>query len=125
MTYGAVVYAKDLTKVAAFYTALLDRSSLGDETYRLFDTAGFQLVVHQIPANIAEQIRLEEPVERREESAVKLVFPVASIDEARRLASVFGGVIDPVENEWRFQSVKVCDGHDPEGNVIQLRETAA
>jgi extradiol dioxygenase family protein len=125
MNYGAVVYAKDLGKASSFYGAVLGEHSTGDDTYRLFERAGFQLVVHQIPSHIAKEIQLEDPVERREESAIKLVFVVVSIDEVRRLAPAFGGVVDPIGNEWRFQSFKVCDGHDPEGNVIQLRERVA
>jgi hypothetical protein len=30
--------------------------------------------------------------------------------------------MNPVEREWRFEDAKVCDGHDPEGNVFQLRQ---
>ena len=30
-----------------------------------------------------------------------------------------------VEREWEFDGDRVCDGHDPEGNVLQLRERVA
>jgi hypothetical protein len=30
----------------------------------------------------------------------------------------------PAEQEWSFQGSTVCDGFDPEGNVIQFREQA-
>ena len=39
-------------------------------------------------------------------------------------AARHGGALDPTAREWQFQSQRVCDGHDPEGNVIQLRENA-
>jgi hypothetical protein len=55
---------------------------------------------------------------------VKLAFPVASIAQARAAAAGLGGQVDPLEREWRFGANKVCDGHDPEGNVLQLREPA-
>ena len=29
-------------------------------------------------------------------------------------------MIDPAEREWSFQGYVRCDGHDPEGNVIQV-----
>jgi hypothetical protein len=32
--------------------------------------------------------------------------------------------LNPTDKEWRFQGFKVCDGLDPEGNVIQFREHA-
>ena len=31
-------------------------------------------------------------------------------------------LVDPVETEWTFGLVRVCDGHDPEGNVVQFRQ---
>jgi hypothetical protein len=30
--------------------------------------------------------------------------------------------MNAVEREWEFEGAKVCDGHDPEGNVFQLRQ---
>jgi hypothetical protein len=33
-----------------------------------------------------------------------------------------GGAIEPADQEWEFNGVTVCDGLDPEGNVIQFRE---
>ena len=42
---------------------------------------------------------------------------------ARSLVVELGGGLNGPESEWRFQDCRVCDGHDPEGNVIQLRET--
>jgi hypothetical protein len=32
--------------------------------------------------------------------------------------------MEPAEREWIFDGVTVCDGLDPEGNVIQFREHA-
>jgi hypothetical protein len=32
------------------------------------------------------------------------------------------GGIDPAESEWIFQGYRVCDGHDPEGNVVQFQQ---
>jgi hypothetical protein len=29
--------------------------------------------------------------------------------------------MDPVEREWSFNALTVCDALDPEGNVIQFR----
>jgi hypothetical protein len=33
-----------------------------------------------------------------------------------------GGQVDPAEREWNDQGCLVCDGHDPEGNVVQFRQ---
>jgi len=32
--------------------------------------------------------------------------------------------MEPADREWSFNGVTVCDGVDPEGNVIQFREHA-
>ena len=57
----------------------------------------------------------------REDTPIKLVFVVADIAAARASAAERGGSVNPVEHEWLFEGAKVCDGHDPEGNVFQLR----
>lgn len=61
---------------------------------------------------------------RRENAAIKPVFFVPSIAAVRAGADAFGGILNPSDNEWSFQGFKVCDGLDPEGNVIQFREPA-
>jgi hypothetical protein len=37
------------------------------------------------------------------------------------LAAARGGRVLPVDREWEFAAHRVCDGVDPEGNVVQLR----
>ena len=122
---GAVVYAKDLARVSEFYANVvgLEVVEAGDG-YVLHQSKGFQLVVHAIPAHIADTIEIIRPPIRREDTAVKLVFLVPSINDARALAVTHGGELNGREREWHFQDCRVCDGHDPEGNVIQLRENA-
>ena len=34
------------------------------------------------------------------------------------------GVVNGTDKEWLFNGWKVCDGLDPEGNVVQFRERA-
>jgi hypothetical protein len=67
-------------------------------------------------------LSVANPPLRREDTAVKLVLPVSSIATARSLAQPLGGELNPPEREWQFLGSRVCDGHDPEGNVIQFRE---
>jgi predicted enzyme related to lactoylglutathione lyase len=80
------------------------------------------LVLHAIPTHIAESISISEPPEIREETPIKLFFPVASISQARAAAPALGGQVGPVEREWEFWCIRACDGYDPEGNVFQLRQ---
>jgi predicted enzyme related to lactoylglutathione lyase len=122
---GAVVYAKDLARMSAFYEQVTGLPVTHfDAAYAVLESGAFQLVVHAIPAHIAASIKIADPPVRREDSAVKLVFLVPSIAKARALAPSLGGELNPPEREWQFGPYRVCDGHDTEGNVIQLREHA-
>lgn len=42
----------------------------------------------------------------------------------RVTAASLGGHIKPAAAEWSARGFRACDGHDPEGNVLQVRETA-
>jgi hypothetical protein len=72
--------------------------------------------------SIASTIHIADPPVRRAQALVKLVFDVASISAVRRAVLNLRGGIDPTESEWVFQGHRVCDGHDPEGNVVQFQE---
>jgi len=81
-----------------------------------------QLVIVRIPPAIADTIRTARPPVPREDTPIKLVFAVDDIARARARASDLGGAVKPAEREWQFDGATVCDGHDPEGNVFQLRQ---
>ena len=122
---GAVLYAKDMDHVAAFYSGMLGLETAGrDEEHVLLESPAFQLVVLRIPSHIASTIQIAAPPVRRANAAVKLVFFVPSIADVRAAVEPLGGVLNGAEKEWLFNGWKVCDGLDPEGNVIQFRERA-
>lgn len=122
---GATVYAKQLDRVSIFYAKVCGLSTtLREGDYVVLEKGSFQLVVIRIPDRIANTFQIASPPVRREDTAIKLVFVVESIAGSRAAAVELGGVIDSVEREWEFQGMRVCDGHDPEGNVIQVREHA-
>ncbi len=77
-----------------------------------------------IPAPTAAKILIASPPARRENTAVKLVFVIDSLADARAAAAAAGGGLNAPDQEWDFQGARVCDGFDPEGNVIQLRAYA-
>jgi len=81
-----------------------------------------QLVIVRIPKRIADSIDISTPAERREDTPVKLVFSVEDIASLRSRVAERGGAMNAVEREWEFEGAKVCDGHDPEGNVFQVRQ---
>ena len=79
----------------------------------------FQLVVVRVHRDAAESMAIVEPPVRRERAAIKLVFFVDSIANARSAAARLGGGLNTVGRESQFDGSKVCDGYDPEGNVFQ------
>ena len=120
---SAVLYVKDLEKVAAFYSALLRQPLVYRDVYHAVLRCGiFALDLHRLPADEGESIALETPPKRRAHAAVKLSFPVDSIARARQVAKERGGDLDPAPPRWVVEEQKICDGWDPEGNVFQLRE---
>jgi len=54
----AVLFAKDQDKVAAFYSEALGMArSAGDDSHSVLERGGFELIVHQIPKDIADGLR--------------------------------------------------------------------
>jgi predicted enzyme related to lactoylglutathione lyase len=120
---GAVLYAKGLARVSAFYAELTGMPVTHSEPdFVVLGSALFQLTVVAIPAHIAKDIHIATPPVRREDTPIKLSFTVPSLARAREQAARHGGELNPAEREWPYQQHRVCDGHDPEGNVFQLRE---
>ncbi len=123
---GAVVYAKDIHRLARFYAAVADLEVMHEvDDHIVLESESYELVIVAIPAEIAARIVIATPPEKRENTAVKIVFAVPSLAAAREAAERNGGELYPPGKEWRFQGLRVCDGVDPEGNVIQLRELPA
>jgi catechol 2,3-dioxygenase-like lactoylglutathione lyase family enzyme len=120
-----VLYAKDLDRVVPFYASVLGLQAVArDEEHVRLEARAFQLVVLRMAPDIAATIRITVPPARRANAAIKLMFVVPSIAAVRHLAAAQGGMLNGPESEWVFDGYRVCDGLDPEGNVIQFRERA-
>lgn len=118
---GAVLFVKDLEKVAAFYSATFEMDVvLGDAEHSVLNCRSFELVVHQIPKYLADQIRIESPPHRRVEGAIRLNFPAQSIDKARQMARSLGGEVDDTPPPWANSDANIFLGYDPEGNVFAV-----
>jgi len=94
--------------------------------HAILEVAGFQLVIHAVRGEPDPVPAGGGPVHVREDSYVKLCLPVASIAAARAVAASLGGAVQPPDKEWLAteRGFRACDGHDPEGNVVQVREAA-
>ena len=118
---GAMDYARDVERLAAFYAALLSMARLHvTRELVVLESPDFQLVVHAMPPAAAVQASAQHGARL---SAVKLFFTVASIADARTIAAALGGEV--ALEQWRGPGFRVCNARDPEGNVFQVRECAA
>lgn len=121
---GVLVYAKDLARLSAFYRDVLDGVVLAaDHEHVVLATADQQVVVHAIPAVIADTFTIAVPPVLREEAAFKPFFTVASLAAARERAHQHGGGV--FEEEWQGPGFVVRNAFDCEGNVFQVREVTS
>ncbi len=121
--FNAVLYAKDLGVMTAFYRRVLDVTAVEERPSIVeLRLGGSRLMLHAIPAHIAATFTIDVPPLRREEATIKLSFEVASLLRARAVAAEVGGALDAVEREWEAEGRRYADGVDPEGNVLQFHE---
>lgn len=121
MSTGAVLYAQDVSAVSAFYSALTGLAVIhAEDGHTILAGGGFQLVVLSTP--ITEQLAIADPPVLREDTAVKLAFVVPDLAAVRTTAPSVGGALLPADREWEFRGQRICDGRDPEGNVVQFRQ---
>ena len=124
--HGAVLFAKDLPRVAAFYRGLVGMlQTVTESRLIVLESESFQLVIHAIPKAVADRLDITTPPQRRVDLPTKLVFPVRSLAQARIDAVALGGQVDAPSGEFKARGFVACDGYDPEGNVVQFREAAA
>ncbi len=118
-----VLFVADVERVAAFYREVAAmRMIASDGDHAVLEIDGFQLVVHKLRGEPEPVRDSNGAVIVREDSYTKLCLPVESIEAARTRASLGGGFIKPASYEWEARGFLACDGNDPEGNVIQIRE---
>lgn len=117
----ALLYAHDLSRLAAFYEAVLGLMPVAQgDSFRTYDAGGVEFTLHAIPPDIAATFSISRPPEVREEAALRLTFSVTSLDAVRALATAQGGELGaPL---WESTGWRHANGFDVEGNVFQLRE---
>src|SRR5258708_3357602 len=92
---GAVLFAKDLPRLASFYERVAGLSVTVAETdVIVLESPTMQLVLHGIPARIARAITITSPPTLRSDTAIKLVFAITSLAQARDDAVRFGGALN-------------------------------
>jgi hypothetical protein len=122
-TARAVLFVKNLGSVAAFYIGALGLTRVsGDKDHAILACGGFELVVHQMPKQIADTVLITKPPVRRVWGAIRLDFPVASVADTRSLARSLGGDVDDAPPPWADPNTNLFFGHDPEGNQIGVSQ---
>lgn len=122
---SAVVFAKDVERLARFYRDVAELTVVHqDKDHVVLDEAGYQLVIHAVPQPVAAAIEIAVPPVVRERTPIKICLPVSGIAHARATATALGGQVGGTAREWTARGFRACDGHDPEGNVFQVRESA-
>ena len=122
---GAVIFAKDVGAVARFYEGVVPMTVLVEEDGAVrLENETVQLVIHALPKAVAAQIEISVPPKIREQSAIKPVFAVDSLERVRGVVSALGGGMNPASSAFIWAGFRACDGHDHEGNQIQFRELA-
>ncbi len=109
--YGAIVYSKDIGRLAKFYIGFFGMVLL-KETEQLISLGkdGFNIVIHVPPVEISGE----------NFGSVKLFLTVDNLALAKDSVESFGGKSLP--GEWSNPIFKVCNIVDPDGNHVQLRE---
>jgi predicted enzyme related to lactoylglutathione lyase len=123
MALAAVMYAKNLDSLVAFYATFglaVDETERGE--YAVLTGPRVELSIIQIPAHLASAIEISSPPKVRSRTPIKLVFVVSSIDEALKAARLLGGRTEENSKRWQFRGHAIQDAIDPEGNQYQLRE---
>ncbi len=103
------LYAVDPDRLVHFYADVtgLQVAEASDGFVTLTSDA-LELHLVRVPDELAATIELPDPVVRRVDTPIKVSFAVANINDAPT-------------TEWVWRGEAHCDGHDPEGNVFQVR----
>lgn len=120
---GALIYARHLDTLSAFYQSLLGMTLLkADAHHHVIESPDMQLIIHAIPPHIAATFDIAQPPEPRTEQAIKLFFTLPSLGESEaQVQQLGGGVTGPIYDGPGF---KARNAFDPEGNVFHLRAVA-
>jgi predicted enzyme related to lactoylglutathione lyase len=106
-------------KQGRFYEAVLGGNFSMNNGVPIIKGESFEVLLLEIPDEIAKEIVIASPPAAREEVTIKPVFEVSELDEALRLVVGAGGVV--TERTFTLDEFEHVDVLDTEGNVIQLK----
>ena len=119
----ALIFAKDADRLAHFYEAGFGFAVAEKHPgWIVLDAGGAQLGLHQIPAEIAKAIVIDDPPRERSHGSTKLCFDVDDFAAAKAKLEAAGA---------RFREPRAWDGDvardgvDVEGNVFRIQQRRA
>jgi len=122
--FSCVIFAKDVERLSRFYEEALSATVTESETsHVVLSTDTFDVVIHAIPKAVANTITIETPAVPRSSSAIKPAFVVDSLERLSGVCDEHDAFLKPVTSAWSIRGARVLDGHDPEGNVVQFKES--
>jgi predicted enzyme related to lactoylglutathione lyase len=122
---SVVLFAADVRRMTEFYQTVAAMTFVsGDDRHAVLELEHLQLVVHAVGGKRRPVAGARGRVKIRREANLKICLPVRSIQAAREHTAALGGKLHPADREWEARGFRACDGHDPEGNVFQVRERA-
>jgi len=117
-----VLFALDVPRTAAFYESILGGHAVDEGACSRVTSEIDEVLVHDIPAEIAATIEIASPPVAREDTPMKPVFIVDDVDATIARAEAHGG--QTIGRGFTYEGRRYQDLLDPEGNVIQLRGNA-
>ena len=120
-----VIYARNLDRMTLFYERTLGIERLEqDVSFVVLGNAAFEIALVKMAGELVSEGEAPE-FRVRAETPLKGSYLVASLEQARIAAEASGGSLKPIASAWRWRGQLHLDGHDPEGNVVQFRVSAA
>lgn len=126
MTLSAVIYVKNLETMSSFYEialGLVRQESSADDFGLLFGEGFTVSLVVMSEARTLGHVDIS-PQLRRSETPIKLCFQVDDMESVARTIASFGGVVNDTSSAWDWNGIRHLDFIDPEGNVVQIRQTS-
>jgi predicted enzyme related to lactoylglutathione lyase len=122
---GAAIYVSDLERVTHFYTEVFGLAPQERQSgFAVLRAGEWRLYLVAMPPDLVAEFGPSDPPVRREDTALKLIFQVDDIELVRAAVGRHGGELNSTDAEWVMGAELVCDGHDCEGNVFQVRAPA-